>query len=39
MIDLEVESLFLYFGDDYVVNENIKMHQPTIKWLIFDQIT
>lgn len=30
MIDLEVESLFLYFGDDYVINENIKLMQPTI---------
>lgn len=30
MIDLDVESLFLYFGDDYVINENIKLHQPTI---------
>lgn len=30
MIDLEVDSLFLYFGDDYVINENIKLIQPTI---------
>ena len=32
MIDLDVDSLFIYFGDDYVVNEHIKIHQPTIKW-------
>ena len=30
MIDLDVESLFLYFGDDYVINDKIRMHQPLI---------
>jgi hypothetical protein len=30
MIDLDIESLFLYFGDDYVINDSIKLHQPTI---------
>ena len=30
MIDLDVESLFLYFGDDYVINDSIKLKQPTI---------
>ena len=30
MIDLDVDSLFIYFGDDYVVNDHIKIHQPTI---------
>ena len=30
MIDLDVDSLFLYFGDDYVINDNITIHQPTI---------
>ena len=30
MTDLESDSLFLYFGDDYVINEQIQMHQPTI---------
>ena len=30
MIDLDVESLFLYFGDDYVINDQIKLHQPVI---------
>lgn len=30
MIDLEVESLFLYFGDDYVINDKIRLKQPTI---------
>lgn len=30
MIDLDVDSLFLYFGDDYVINDQIKLKQPTI---------
>ena len=30
MVDLEADSLFLYFGDDYVVNEQISLHQPVI---------
>lgn len=30
MIDLDVSELALYFGDDYVINEHIKIHQPTI---------
>lgn len=30
MIELEADSLFLYFGDDYVINDNIKIHQPNI---------
>ena len=30
MIDFDVDSLFLYFGDDYVVNDQIKLKQPTI---------
>ena len=30
MLDLEADSLFLYFGDDYVVNVQISCHQPTI---------
>lgn len=30
MINLEADSLFLYFGDDYVINDKIKIHQPTI---------
>ena len=30
MIDLDVDSLFLYFGDDYVINDSIKLSQPTI---------
>ena len=34
MIDLEVSDLELYFGDDYVVNDNIVIHQPTIGELI-----
>ena len=30
MLDLEADSLFLYFGDDYVINEQISCSQPTI---------
>lgn len=30
MIDLDVDSLFLYFGDDYVINDQIKITQPKI---------
>ena len=32
MIDLEADSLTLYFNNDYVINDKIKIHQPTIKW-------
>ena len=31
MIDLDVDDLKLYIGDDYVINDNIKVLQPTIK--------
>ena len=34
MIDLEVSELELYFGDDYIINDSIKIHQPTIGELI-----
>lgn len=34
MIEFEVSDLELYFGDDYVINDNIKIHQPTIDELI-----
>lgn len=30
MIDLEVDELMLYFGDDYVINDKIKIHQPLV---------
>ncbi len=30
MIELEADSLFLYFGDDYVLNDFITIKQPTI---------
>lgn len=30
MIDLDIDSLFLYFGDDYIINDKIKLMQPTI---------
>ena len=35
MIDLDVSELELYFGDDYVINDKIKIHQPTIGELIW----
>lgn len=30
MIDFDVDSLFLYFGDNYVINDKIKLIQPRI---------
>ena len=30
MINLDVDSLQLYFGDDYIINDYIVIHQPTI---------
>lgn len=30
MISLEPDELLLYFGDDYVINEQITIHQPTV---------
>lgn len=30
MIDLEADALFLYFGDDYVINDKITISQPKI---------
>lgn len=30
MIDLEVDELLLYFGDDYVINDSIQIHQPLV---------
>ena len=30
MIDFDVDALFLYFGDDYVINDKIRLAQPTI---------
>lgn len=34
MIDLDVDELQLYFGDDYVINDKIRIHQPLIGELI-----
>lgn len=31
MINLDVDDLKLYIGDDFVINENIKVLQPTIR--------
>ena len=30
MINLDVDELQLYFGEEYVINDYIKIHQPTI---------
>ena len=30
MNNFEVDALQLYFGDDYVINDKIKIHQPTL---------
>ena len=33
MIDFsldEIDELQMYFGDDYIINDKIKIHQPTI---------
>lgn len=30
MVSLDVDDLQLYFGDDYIINDKIKIHQPTI---------
>lgn len=30
MTDLEIDELLLYFGDDYVINDKVKIHQPLI---------
>lgn len=34
MIDLQVDELQLYFGDDYVINDKIILHQPTINEVV-----
>lgn len=34
MIDFDVDSLFLYFGDDYVINDQIKLSQPNIGQIV-----
>ena len=34
MTNLEVSELELYFGDDYVINDKIKIHQPLVGELI-----
>jgi hypothetical protein len=34
MIDLDVDSLFLYFCDDYIINDKIKLAQPTIGQIV-----
>lgn len=34
MIDLEPSDLLLYFGDDYVINDHITIHQPIVDEII-----
>ena len=29
-INLDVDELMLYFGDDYVINDKIRIHQPLV---------
>ena len=31
MINVEADDLKLYLGDDYIINENIKIMQPTVR--------
>ena len=34
MINLDVDELQLYFGDDYIINDNIVITQPTIDGVV-----
>lgn len=34
MIDFDVSALSLYFGDDYVINDKVVLHQPTINEVV-----
>lgn len=34
MISMDVDELSLYFGDDYIINDYIKIHQPRIGELV-----
>lgn len=34
MIVLQVDDLQLYFGDDYEINDNVTIHQPTIDEIV-----
>ena len=34
MIDFDIDSLFLYFGDDYIINDQISITQPTIGQIV-----
>lgn len=34
MINMDVDELGLYFGDDYIINDYIKIHQPRIGELV-----
>lgn len=34
MINMDVDSLQLYFGDDYIINDYIKIHQPIIGQIV-----
>ena len=31
MISMDVDDLKLYIGDDFVINDNIKIYQPKIR--------
>lgn len=34
MISMDVDALQLYFGDDYIINDYIKIHQPIIGQIV-----
>ena len=34
MISTDVDELQLYFGDDYVINDHISIHQPTVDEIV-----
>lgn len=31
---MDIDELMLYFGDDFVINDKIKIHQPTINEIV-----
>ena len=34
MINMDVDELQLYFGDEYVINDKIIIYQPTIRDIV-----
>ena len=31
---LDIDELQLYFGDDFIINDKIKIHQPTVDEIV-----